>query len=159
MQPEPAIPARESSVRAGVTMATKKHQTHERARSRKRTAKSAAPGKRGPHSSPPVNASKLKEGFDADPLNLKPPQAERAAALEGEESETRSAGQSGSLQGLSDLPGAASESVDELLEEGNSFEAGVVKGVEDAPDADQGEIKTHEVLEDDVPDEYLDNEP
>jgi hypothetical protein len=140
-------------------MATKKHQTHEHARSRKRTGKSAAPGKRGPHSSPPVNASKLKEGFDADPLDLKPPQAERAAALEREESETRNAGQSGSLQGLSDLPGADSESVDELIEEGNSFEAGVVKGVEDAPDADQGEVKTHEVLEDDVPDEYLDNEP
>jgi len=150
---------RESSVRMGVTMATKKHQTHEHARSRKRTGKSAAPGKRGPHSSPPVNASKLKADFDADPLDLKPPQAERAAALEREESETRSAGQSGSLEGLSDLPGADSESVDELIEEGNAFEAGVVKGVEDAPDADQGEIKTHEVAEDDVPDEYLDNEP
>jgi N utilization substance protein A len=63
------------------------------------------------------------------------------------------------LQGLSDLPEAASESVDELLEEGNAFEAEVIEGVEDAPDADQGEIKTHEVPENDVPEEYLDNEP
>ncbi len=68
-------------------------------------------------------------------------------------------GQSGSLQGLSDVASAASESVDELIEEGNSFEAGVVEGVEDAPDADQGEVRTHEVMEDDVPEEYLDNEP
>ena len=49
--------------------------------------------------------------------------------------------------------------MDELIEEGNSFEAGIVKGVEDAPDADQGEVRTHEVTEDDVPEEYLDNEP
>jgi hypothetical protein len=66
----------------------------------------------------------------------------------------RAGGQSGSLQGLSDIEGADSESVDELIEEGNAFEAGVVKGVEDAPDADQGEVRTHEVPEDDVPEEY-----
>jgi len=68
----------------------------------------------------------------------------------------RSGGQSGDLQGLSGLEGADSESVGELLEEGNAFEAEVVKGVEDAGDADQGEVKTHEVPEDDVPEEYLD---
>ena len=49
--------------------------------------------------------------------------------------------------------------MDELLEEGNAFEAEVVKGVEDVPDADEGEVKTHEVPEDDVPEEYQDNEP
>jgi hypothetical protein len=66
----------------------------------------------------------------------------------------RSGGQSGSLQGLSDIEGADSESVDELIEEGNAFEAEVVKGVEDAPDPDQSEVHTHEVPEDDVPGEY-----
>ena len=40
--------------------------------------------------------------------------------------------QAGDLQGLSNVQGADSESVDELLEEGNAFEADVVKGVEDA---------------------------
>src|SRR5882724_13047810 len=63
----------------------------------------------------------------------------------------RSAGQSGDLQGLSGIAGAGSESVEELLEEGNAFEAELVKGVEDAGDADEGEVKTHEVPEDDVP--------
>jgi len=67
----------------------------------------------------------------------------------------RSGGQSGDLQGLSNLEGANSESVDELLEEGNAFEAEVVKGVEDAGDADEREVRTHEVPEDDVPGEYL----
>jgi hypothetical protein len=67
----------------------------------------------------------------------------------------RSGGQSGDLQGLSGIEGAASESVKELLEEGNAFEADVVKGVEDAEASDEGEVVTHEVPEDDVPKEYL----
>jgi len=67
---------------------------------------------------------------------------------------SRSAGQSGDLQGLSEVADADSESVDELLEEGQSLEAGIVSGVENAPDADQGPVRTHEVLEDDVPEEY-----
>src|SRR6266446_3676360 len=67
----------------------------------------------------------------------------------------RSAGQAGDLQGLSGIAGADSESVEELLEEGNAFEAEVVKGVQDAALADETEVITHEVLEDDVPSEYL----
>jgi hypothetical protein len=70
----------------------------------------------------------------------------------------RSGGQSGDLQGLSNRGRASSESVDELLEEGNAFEAEIVKGVEDAGDADEGEVHTHEVPEDDVPGEYLDKD-
>jgi hypothetical protein len=70
----------------------------------------------------------------------------------------RSGGQSGDLQGLSNRAGADSESVDELLEEGNAFEAEVVKGVEDVPDADQGEVRTRQFPADDVPAEYDDEE-
>ena len=66
-------------------------------------------------------------------------------------------GQSGDLQGLSDLEAADSESVVELLEEGNAFEAAAVAGVENA-DNEPTEVHTHEVLEDDVPSEYLDRE-
>jgi hypothetical protein len=70
----------------------------------------------------------------------------------------RSGGQSGDLQGVSNIERADSESVDELLEEGNAFEAEVVKGVQDAGDADEGEVRTHELPEDDVPGEYLDKD-
>jgi hypothetical protein len=70
----------------------------------------------------------------------------------------RSGGQSGDLQGLSNAERANSESVDELLEEGNAFEAEVIQAIEDAPDADEGEVRTHEVPEDDVPEEYLDTD-
>jgi hypothetical protein len=66
--------------------------------------------------------------------------------------------QSGDLQGLSTVEGADSESVDELLEEGNAFEADAVMGVEDAGAAEGREVRTHEVPVDDVPSEYLDKE-
>lgn len=64
-------------------------------------------------------------------------------------------GQSGDTQGLSGIADAESESVKELLEEGQSFEAEVVQGVENVPDADEGQVRTHQSPEDDVPDEYI----
>ena len=67
-------------------------------------------------------------------------------------------GQSGDIQGLSRRASMDSESVAELAEEGQDFEAEVVSGVEDAPNADQGEVKTREVPEDDVPPEYLEKD-
>lgn len=66
--------------------------------------------------------------------------------------------QSGDLEGLSRRPRADSESVEELLEEGNAFEAGAVSGVEHADDFEEQEVHTHEVPEDDVPEEYLDKD-
>ena len=65
-----------------------------------------------------------------------------------------SAGQSGDLQGISDVAGADSESVKELVEQGNAFEADAVDGVENAKDADVSEVTTRQVPEDDVPEEY-----
>jgi hypothetical protein len=67
---------------------------------------------------------------------------------------TGSAGQSGDTQGLSDVAEAGSESVEELVEEGQSFEAEAISGVEDAPDPDVAEVHTREVPQDDVPSEY-----
>jgi len=69
-----------------------------------------------------------------------------------------SGGQSGDVEGLSETELSDSESVSELAEEGQDYEAEVVSGVESARDADQGEVKTHEVPEDDVPPEYLERE-
>ena len=69
-----------------------------------------------------------------------------------------SAGQSGDTQGLSDVAEAGSESVEELVEEGQSFEAEVISGVEDAADPDVAEVHTKQVPEDDVPSEYLDRD-
>ena len=69
-----------------------------------------------------------------------------------------SAGQSGDTQGLSDVAEAGAESVEELVEEGQSFEAEAIGGVEDAPDADMAEVHTRQVPEDDVPAEYLEQD-
>ncbi|HWZ33800.1 MAG TPA: hypothetical protein VNX18_20815 [Bryobacteraceae bacterium] len=69
-----------------------------------------------------------------------------------------SAGQSGDTQGLSDVAEAGPESVEELVEEGQFFEAEVTSGVEDAPDADVAEVHTKQLPEDDVPDEYLERD-
>jgi len=82
-------------------------------------------------------------------MEVAAPSVERSRALSG--------GQSGDLQGLSNAARADSESVDELIEEGNAFEADAVAGVEQAGNADEKEVRTHEVAEDGVPEEYLDN--
>jgi hypothetical protein len=67
---------------------------------------------------------------------------------------SEAAGQSGDTEGISGEAEADSESVEELLEEGQSLEAEVISGVERAGNADDGGVRTHEVPEDDVPEEY-----
>ena len=70
----------------------------------------------------------------------------------------RAGASSGDLQGISTVEDVDSESEDELLEEGQSFEAGIIGGVERAGDEEGSEVVTHEVLEDDVPREYDDED-
>lgn len=86
----------------------------------------------------------------------------RSGAQRLESSQNRenavSARRSIDFQGLSRAQQADSESVEELVEEGNVAEAGAVAGVEEADDEDTREVHTHEVPEDDVPDEYLDKD-
>jgi hypothetical protein len=108
---------------------------------KKRLTKKA--GRKGPlKSGPKKKLQKTKKSPETLALYLKTPGAP-------------SGRQSGDLQGLSTDQAADSESVTELLEEGNPFEAGVVSGVE-AAEADESEVRTHEVPQDDVPSEYLD---
>ena len=97
-------------------------------------------------------------GSDENPLPEEAP-------LEGggDESATGadSAGQSGDVEGLSDEPEAASESVEDLVESGQYYEAEVVEGVEDAPDADVSEVTTHErpeTVNENIPEEELPGE-
>jgi hypothetical protein len=69
-----------------------------------------------------------------------------------------SSGGGGDYSGISVVEGADSESPRELIEEGQTFEAGIVDAVQNAPNADQGEVRTREVPEDDVPKEYDDQD-
>ncbi|HLH06375.1 MAG TPA: hypothetical protein VKW78_03985 [Terriglobales bacterium] len=75
-----------------------------------------------------------------------------------DEFDSESAGQSGDTQGLSGIEEADSESVEELIEEGQAEEAEVIDSVENAPDPDVSEVRTREVPEDDVPEEYRDDQ-
>ena len=67
-------------------------------------------------------------------------------------------GQAGDLQALSNRSTANSESVEESLEKGTALKAEAVQGEQNALDADHGEVETHEVSEDDVPQENLDKD-
>jgi transcription termination/antitermination protein NusA len=72
-----------------------------------------------------------------------------------------SGGQSGDVEGLPEDAEASDESVEELVEEGQFYEAEVVDGVENAPPADEAEVHIHErpVVEgENVPDEELPGE-
>jgi hypothetical protein len=94
------------------------------------------------------------------------PSLERAPELESDEQAqldelgddpaevgTRSAGQSGSSQGLSEVADADEESVEELADTDQPFESAAVEGVEDAADHPERPTHTHEEYgrPDDVP--------
>jgi hypothetical protein len=55
-----------------------------------------------------------------------------------------SGGQSGDTQGLSEIADAADESVEELADTGQAYEAEVIEGVEDAADHPEKPVHTHE---------------
>jgi hypothetical protein len=58
-----------------------------------------------------------------------------------------SAGQSGDGQGLSAVADAADESVEELADTGQPYEAEVIEGVEDAADHPERPVPTHATRE------------
>lgn len=126
-----------------------KTQTNKGKVTRKAKARIAAAGNTAPRNTRVIGSSLASrgEGQSVEIINLDPKGLG-----------AKSGGQSGALQGLSDIEGASSESVDELLEEGNAFEAEVVKGVEDTPDADEGEVRTHQrPEEEDLPEDFREN--
>lgn len=71
------------------------------------------------------------------------PDSSRATVVpEGEPERTRAAGQSGDTEGLSGIEDADSESVEELAEEGQDYEAEIVSGIERAADRPGKEVRT-----------------
>lgn len=69
-----------------------------------------------------------------------------------------SGGQSGDTQGLSNTAESDSQSVEELAEEGQFFEADLIGGIENVPDPDVAEVHTRQLPDDDVPSEYLEED-
>ena len=127
-----------------------KKQAKKATRNRTTSSKKAAKKKSAPKRKTPRKKLPKKKPVQRQGLN--------ESAFSRSTTRARSGGQSGDLQGLSNRERADSESVDELIEEGNAFEADAVAGVVAADDADEQEVRTHEVPEDDVPEEYLDKD-
>ena len=96
---------------------------------------------------------KKKSGRTASAVRRKS-QSVDTVSLQPKGMGTRAGVGAGDLQDISILENVDSESAEELLEEGQAFEAGIISGVENAPDADKSEVTTHEVPQDDVPGEY-----
>jgi hypothetical protein len=152
-------------------MAPKKKTKKKKLARAKKTARTAAKPKKGKVSKKPTKktsasnqAAKKKAGkkkpsgkaAGGGGATRKRSQGQRTSPFSRETAGPRSGEQAGDLQGLSNVENADSESVDELLEEGNALEAGVVAGVEEAGEGGDREVRTREVPEDDVPSEYWD---
>jgi hypothetical protein len=58
----------------------------------------------------------------------------------------------GDIQGLSTAELSDSESVSELIEEGQDLEAELIEGIEEAPDPDQDEVRVHKAPQKKIPD-------
>lgn len=128
---------------------SKKRDKRKKAAPPRRVAKKLAAKAAATHRKPsPAEAAKKKRAVRGQPAMVE------IASYEPHGTGARSGGQAGDTQGLPGVEGAASESVEELLEEGNAYEAEVVKGVEDVDRTEEMEVETHEVPEDDVPEEY-----
>lgn len=102
--------------------------------------------------------SRKKKSIRATAAVRRKSQSVETVSLEPKGLGTRAGVGAGDLQDISILENVDSESAEELLEEGQAFEAGIISGVEDAPDADKSEVTTHEVPQDDVPGEYDDKD-
>jgi len=105
-----------------------------------------------------VRTRKEIAGIRNGPKSPQPRGQGEAAPFTRQRTRNHSGELSGDLQGLPEIEHLDSENLHELVEEGNAFEANVLTGVEDAEDNEGKEVHTHEVPEDDVPGEYLDQD-
>jgi len=127
-------------------MAKKKAKTKKKAAAKRKTApkKKSAPKKKASAKRPAARtkkpASKARSRGQASNVEVLRAGRRGLGAEAG--------GQAGDLQGISRRESADSESVEELLEEGQSLEAEAISGVENALDPDESEVVTHEVPED-----------
>src|SRR5579864_445683 len=145
-------------------MPSKRKKAKKKTKSNTVAAKRAKKALRKKQANPPKKAAKKKQSSKMASSKVTPSRKRRTPVRRSQRLGTTgregavSARQSADLEGLSRVERADSESVEELVEEGNIFEAGAVAGVEEADDQDTREVHTREVAEDDVPDEYLEKD-
>lgn len=157
-------PASRKPVRTGMTKSKSAPKAKPKSKAKARGTSKATPRSKAKSKSKAPAPAKARSTKRRAPVAARPRRSrglsesglELAVAARGLGAEF--GGQSGDTQGLSEAEVADSESVEELVEEGQAFEAGIIEGVENAPDADEGEVRTREVPEDDVPEEYRDQD-
>ncbi len=130
---------------------TKKHAATERSHSRARATNASRRKTAKKGSSKKALTSKRSSPRKKRPAVSEIEQATRDRKLMSGEAQS-------DYQGISRAEEADSESVEELVEEGNIAESGAVAGVEQADNEDEREVHTRQLPEDDVPDEYLEKE-
>ncbi len=128
-----------------------------RSKKAKRTVKAQSGAKRVVRKAKPAKAKGTVEKWPAKFTRRRRAELSLESLSDARAMGEESGIQSGDMEGLSRLEDADSESVEELVEEGQAFEAGVISGVEEA-DGNPGEVRTREVPVDDVPQEYLDRD-
>jgi len=101
------------------------------------------------------------EGLPGSEENPLPDDAELEGGGDESAKGPDSAGQSADVEGLSEEAEDTSDSVEDLVESGQYYEAEVVDGIENAPDADVAEVTTHErpaTDDENIPEEELPGE-
>lgn len=123
--------------------------------SRNSSEKEQRPTRRGKcdhrkHSSQTKRTMETTSGVETSSPNPKS-ETEAQLGLEEEPSSVPNMMQSGGLQGTAGSKALMSESIAELFEEGQDLETDLVLGVENTPDADQSEIRTHQASREEAP--------
>lgn len=110
------------------------------------SAKSTALGSKNGNRTTASSRSSRTEPTSGSERSALDPRRSRTLRSEGEISENVSGRLSGDLQSLSNQE-TTSESVEELAAEGQDLEGELLEGIENAPAADQGAVRTHRSAE------------
>ncbi|HWZ99436.1 MAG TPA: hypothetical protein VN025_16895 [Candidatus Dormibacteraeota bacterium] len=117
---------------------------------KRKAAKSKVPPNKKKKSKGRVEVASVSSGSEASTLD---PKGRLIVESEEEASPSVHKGDlSGDLQGISTEELYDSESVSELIEEGQDLEAELIEGVEEAPDPDQDEVRVHKAPPKVIPD-------
>lgn len=143
---------KKKSKKSGKKRAASKSRVSAKAKLSARSGKKKAAGKRRAVA-PRMRVRESQDVMENASIRKVPLSAVRPKARSA-----RVGGGAGDYRGISAVEGADSESPKELLEEGQAFEAGIVEGAQNAPNASRGGVRTREVPMDDVPKEYDDQD-
>jgi hypothetical protein len=138
--------------------ASKKSKPVQKKLAKKAAKRAVAPKNAAAKKAKKKNLTKASGGKSSSVRNNKSRTKQEKQPLSFPRDTSLSGEDAGDLQGLSNIESADSESVDELVDEGNAFEAGVIEGVEEAGERPERGVRTREVPADDVPGEYLDED-